>query len=187
MSLQVRPVDSSAGLRRLWAPARTGRNRQYSHFRRNLSAPVDLLLRRDSTGCSWCVTISRRYQDVTNSTRVFNMLNICLRRTLVATDAASGRTDTSTTVYSRKHDRANSIEGALYNHAPHIANTANVPSTKPRRLGGRAQFCCDYAQATALIMGEQPRCTTSMLRGGCAELTPFRQAQGKLRRDVAQL
>ena len=118
-SLQVRPFDSCAELRRLWAPARTGSNRQYSHFQRNVSAPVDLLLRRGSAGCSWLVTISRRYQDVTNSTRLSKILNICLRRTLVATDAASGRTDTSTTVYSRKHVRANSIDGALYNHAPH--------------------------------------------------------------------
>ena len=43
---------SCARLRRVCAPTRTGSNRQYSHFRRNLSAPVDLLLRWGSACCA---------------------------------------------------------------------------------------------------------------------------------------
>ena len=64
---------SCVGLRRVCAPARTGSNRQFSHFRRNLSAPVYLLLRRSSAGCVRCVAISRRTQDVTIPARIFNM------------------------------------------------------------------------------------------------------------------
>ena len=118
-----------AGLRRFCAPFRTGSNRQYSNFRRNLSAPVDRLLRRGCAGCTWCIAISRRNQDVTVPARIFNMLNICLRRALVvterkrATDAASGRTDTSSAVYCLKYVRAESIEGPLRNHATYIAKT----------------------------------------------------------------
>ena len=42
-----------------------------------------------------CVAISRRNQDETAPARVFNRLNICWRRALVITDAASGRAVTS--------------------------------------------------------------------------------------------
>ena len=67
---------SCARLRRVYVPTRTGSSRQYYNFRRNISAPVDLLLRR---GSAYCVAIFRCNQGV-------NMLNICLRRALVVTE-----------------------------------------------------------------------------------------------------
>ena len=71
---------SCARLRRVCAPTITGSNRHYSHFRRNLSAPVSLLLRRGSAGCVCGVDICRRNQDATVPARGFNMLNHFLRR-----------------------------------------------------------------------------------------------------------
>ena len=56
---------SCTELRRVCTPARTGSNRQYSHFRRNLSAPVDLLLRRGSAGYPRHGAVFRGNQEVT--------------------------------------------------------------------------------------------------------------------------
>ncbi len=82
---------SCAGLRRVCAPARTGRCRQYSHFRRNLSAPVDLLLRRSSAVCARCVAISQRNQDVTALARV--ILFVIALRPLAPRGAAGAHHD----------------------------------------------------------------------------------------------
>ena len=46
---------------------------------------MDLLLHRGCACCAMYVAIFRRNHDVTALVQVFNMLNICLRRTLVAT------------------------------------------------------------------------------------------------------
>ena len=62
---------SWAGLRRACVPTRTGSNLQYSQFRRNLIAPVDLLVRRRSARCARRVAIYRRNHDVTAPARVF--------------------------------------------------------------------------------------------------------------------
>ena len=51
-----------AGLRRVCAPARTGSNRQYSHFRPNLSAPVGLCCTEAAPvapGTSICSAVTR--------------------------------------------------------------------------------------------------------------------------------
>ena len=61
---------SCSGLRRVCAPARTGSNQQHSHFRRNIIAPVDIMLRRGSAGCARHVAISRRKQDVNDKSNV---------------------------------------------------------------------------------------------------------------------
>ena len=58
------------------------------HFRRNISAPVNILLRR---GSAHCVAIFRHNQGVTAPARILNM-------NLPAPSAASGRADTSSAV-----------------------------------------------------------------------------------------
>ena len=62
---------SCAGIRRVCAPARAGSNLQYYNFRRNLSAPVNILLRRSSAGCAVYVASCRRDQDGTALAQVF--------------------------------------------------------------------------------------------------------------------
>ena len=51
-------------------------NRQYSRFCRNLTAPVELLLRRGSAGCAKCIAIAGSNENITAPTLVFHMLNI---------------------------------------------------------------------------------------------------------------
>ena len=58
MALMRLVYCSCAEPRLVFEPARTGSNRQYSHFRRNLRSSVVLLLRRDSVCCSTCIAIS---------------------------------------------------------------------------------------------------------------------------------
>ena len=78
--------SSCADMRRVCVPTRTGSTQQYSHFRRKLSAPVDLLVRRTSASCARFVAISRRNQDITATARFFNVLNMCQRQAFVVTE-----------------------------------------------------------------------------------------------------
>ena len=166
---------SCAGLRRVCATVRTGSKRQYSHFRLNLSAPVDILLRQGSAGCARYIAIFRPNQNVSVLVRVFNMLNI-LPASSARPNADSVRADTSSAVYCRKlFTRKVSLN---YDVA-----VTSVTSTQPRRLSGRAHAFCDHARATRLAEDEHSRCTAPMLRLGCAEVTPFITAYGKPRRN----
>ena len=104
---------SYAWPRRVYGPARTGSNRHCSHFRRNLSAPVELLLRRGRAGCARQVVIFRRNQDVTAPARIVNMLNICLHRTIAVTKRTRrnrrrcGPADTSSEAIVKKNFERN--------------------------------------------------------------------------------
>ena len=149
----ARPLQC-ARLHRVYAPARTSSNRQYVHVRRNLSAPLDLLLRRGNAGCARCVAISPRNKDLIAQGRVLNMLNICLRRELVVTERRrSGATAQPTqlvdeltrrqlfiveNMFTRKGQRAHCVTNRhLYCINGKVAVTS-VISTQSRRLGGRA-------------------------------------------------
>ena len=82
---------SCAGLRQVCAPAKTGSNRQYCYFRRNLSAQV-----QSCADAAPVASGTSLFSDMTSPARVFNVMSAS-----GATDAVSGRADTASVVYFR--------------------------------------------------------------------------------------
>ena len=87
---------SCAGLQCVCANARTGSKQHYSNNSVDvISAHQVGKLHRGSAGWARCVSIFWRNQDVVAPARVFNILNIFPRRTLVVIDAARWLADTT--------------------------------------------------------------------------------------------
>ena len=183
---------SCSGLRRVSAPARTGNNRQYSHFRRKLSAPVDLLLRRGSAGCARYVAVLRRNQNVTATARIFNTLNICLHLALIVTERKRrNRLSLWTSCHVvggllSKTVGAKSIVGALCNQALAILQKRRRSCGYVGNVDAKSAPQWTSPDLLRLCWGcgaGNGRAPASMLRWGCAEVTPFIPAQGKPRRS----
>ena len=134
---------SCAGLRWVCAPARTSSNRQYCHFRRNLSAPVDLLLRRGCASCAMYVAFSGA-TTTWQPRRGFSTWWIfaCVERSSQpsassASDAAGGRVVTRSAVYCRKLF-TRKLQWAHYATKRHLYRTTGefvVTSVLRRNLG----------------------------------------------------
>ena len=158
---------SCATLRWVCSPTRTGSKRQYSHFRRSLRGPVDLILRRCSAGCARYVAIYRSKHNVTARARIVNMLNICLWASWYDVDGG----------LSSKTVRTESIVGALYNQSPPISEkrcgyVGNVDAISAPQWTSYGIASWDYDQKTMLAVVEHQRwprrCFTLRLRWGHA-------------------
>ena len=142
--------------------------------------------------------ISRRNQDVTVPTRVLNMLNMCMHVSSIRRNRAQtaqpthlvdrltcGRRFLVESMFARKVYRAHCV---TKRHIPCISlkrrnsgYVGNVDATS------RTRELWYYAQSTTLAVEEHPRCTASMIRWACSEVTPCRPAQGKPRRNHRHL
>ena len=151
-----------SALRRVCAPAKTGSNRQYPHFRRNSSAPVDLLLRwvrryfpallgRNSPGAGFQ---SVEYLPSSSAFRNRAQATQAAQQTQLVDELTRHRRSIVENMFAWKVKKCVLCRP---NQAPPTSQNGevavtSVSSTQHRRLSGHVHGFWDYAQAATLAV-----------------------------------